>query len=105
MTEMIPENEKVPEVFVYRLQAVETSVSQINLKLDTFISAYPTKEHLDLVIKPIENRVSVLEKEIEARERTQDHERSQVKLLILAAFLTPIAAIILSVLTQNYLGK
>lgn len=90
--------EQVPAVVVYRLTVLEREVSQIDRKLDSFISLYPSKELLDIMLQPWITKIDNLEKERNEEERAREQERSQFKLVLYAAVLSPVLSIAISVI-------
>lgn len=85
-------------VITYRLGLLEREVSQIDRKLDSFISLYPSKEILDYMIDPLKISIKELKDDIEDSNRSRDQEKTQRQMILYAAMLSPVAAIIISLL-------
>ena len=108
--------EHSPDVIAYRLSVLENEVNQVDRKLDSFISLYPSKELLDIMLEPLkatlhqmgesiktlsvkmEERDASMAKKLEEREEQEEQERSNLKLVLIAAVAGPIMSVLVTLM-------
>lgn len=80
----------------FRLSALENGMSGMNLKLDQFIEKYPSKEVLDLILKPYRDDINDLTRRLAEEDKRRVESRQQYKFITVAAVVSPLASIIVS---------
>jgi hypothetical protein len=91
-------------ILAYRIGILETDIQGIDRKLDSFITMYPTKDILELILKPLRDDVNKLniEKEKEAAEKAKN--ATQMKLLTYAAIIGPLGTFIITIVMAGLFG-
>lgn len=91
-------------VVAYRLGIVETDLKSMDIKLDRIINEYPTHAMLELVIRPMREKLKELEddKKTEAQDRFK--QQQSLKVALFSAIISPIASVILILVMANTLG-
>lgn len=95
--EGVVKSDNVPAVLAYRIGQMEGHIRSVTHELKEFMQNYPTKELLDLIIKPIHDDIRELKTASEEKRTYEKH----VKLAIVAAILNPIFSVAIALLVNQ----
>lgn len=100
-----------PDVTNYRLGEIEKDLTTLLSKLDSLPKDFVTQQTLNLVIRPIKDDIRDIqaERRTEAAAKGRENEQkkqqeSQFKIAIIAAGVSPIVSIVLTILLTGKLG-
>lgn len=85
-------------VLIYRLTNVEKELQGLDRKIDAFIQYYPSREVLDLILKPYTERLMNVEGKFDKYKEDKDREKGQLRLVIYGSVLSPILSAILALI-------
>lgn len=91
-------------VVAYRLGIVETDLKSMDIKLDRIINEYPTHAMLELVIRPMRDKIKEIEDEKKAEVKEKYKQQQGLKVALFSAIISPIASVILILVMANTLG-
>lgn len=91
-------------ILAYRLGIVETDIQSIDKKLDTFISLYPSKDMLELILKPLRDDVAKLSDESKKEKEDKVKNAQQVKYLTYAAIIGPLGTFVITIVMAGIMG-
>lgn len=91
-------------VIAYRLGIVETDLKSMDMKLDKIINEYPTVTTLSLILEPLKEKVTALEKEQKAEAENKAKNQQQIKYLTYTAIVGPLGTFIITLIMGAMFG-
>lgn len=85
-------------VLIYRLTNVEKELQSLDRKIDTFIQFYPSRDTLELILKPYIDKQKELETEFAKYKDDREKEKSQRALVLYGAILSPVVSAVLALI-------
>ena len=88
-------------IVIHRMGALESGMADIGHKIDNMGTMYPTMMHIDLLLKPMRDKIDDLEGDKKEKEREQATRAGQLKIAIIMALFSPIVSILITLLLDN----
>lgn len=88
-------------IVIHRMGALETGMADIGVKIDNMGSLYPTMMHIDLLLNPLREKITNLEKDQKEKEKEEATRLGQLKLAVIMAVFSPIVSIVLAFLIEG----
>lgn len=91
-------------ILAYRIGILETDIQGIDRKLDNFISLYPSKDMLDLILNPMRDSIKELEAQVRREKEEKVKNTQQVKYLTYAAIVGPLGTFLVTIILASLFG-
>lgn len=88
-------------ILIHRMGTIESGMTNLGAKIDNMGSLYPTTVHVDLVISPLRDKITVLEEKEKERDRERTKQGAQLKLALTVAMVSPLISLFITLVLDR----
>lgn len=88
-------------ILIHRMGTLESGMTNIGAKIDNMGTLYPTTIHVDLIVAPLRDKITVLEDKEKERDRERTKQAAQLKLALTVAMVSPLISLFITLVLDR----